>query len=252
MQRVRVVLVNTSHPGNIGSAARAMMTMGLANLYLVQPRRFPDPEATALAAGAQQVLNAAKCCSSLDEALQGTIAAFGLSARRRDLSHRALAVREGAVDAWGQTGSGDVALVFGNEMSGLSNDELIRCSALVHIPTDPGFSSLNLAQAVQVMAYELRMAAGGGETPSARTDPLASHEAIEQFYTHLQRILELTEFLDPHKPRRLMERLRRLFGRVRLEQEEINILRGILTSFEVFGDTLRRRMDGGEGRPSRS
>lgn len=245
LARVRVVLVSTSHPGNIGAAARAMKTMGLARLVLVSPRRFPDPEAEALATGATDVLAGAHLCATLEEALQGTVASFGFSARVRDLSHESLSVRAAAAQALEAAAEGDVALVFGTEMSGLSNEELIRCGALVHIPTNPDYSSLNLAQSVQVAAYELWVAAGGGAVARAFAGPAASHDELERFFQHLERVLAATEFLDPAQPRRLMDRLRRLFVRARPEREEVNILRGILTAVETF----RERGGPPAGRP---
>lgn len=231
LDRVRVVLVHTTHPGNIGAAARAMKTMGLSRLYLINPSHFPDADADARASGANDVLDQAQVCSTLDEALHGAVLAVGVSARRRDLSHRMLSPREAAPLMLEQTAAGDVALVFGTEMSGLSNDELGRCQLLTSIPANPAYSSLNLASAVQVLAYELRLAAPGGDAlplPFER-DP-ASLEDVERFYVHLEQVLVASEFLDPVYPGRMMQRLRRLFARASLEKEEINILRGILTA----------------------
>jgi len=242
LTRIRVVLVSTSHPGNIGAAARAMKTMGLTRLVLVNPRRFPDREADALAAGAGDLLAAASVCASLAEALHGTVAAFGFSARSRDLGHASAGAREAAVELVALADQGDVALVFGREMSGLTNEELIQCGRIVHIPTTPGFSSLNLAQAVQVAAYETWVAASGGAVARERAAPPAPHEDLERFFEHLERVLVATGFLDPAKPRRLMQRLRRLFVRARPEEEEINILRGILTAVETH-----RSGEGGAG-----
>ncbi|MET0205316.1 MAG: RNA methyltransferase, partial [Casimicrobiaceae bacterium] len=159
LQRIRVVLVRTSHPGNIGAAARAMLTMGLSQLVLVEPKRFPDAEATALASGATSVLDGARVVATLDNALAGATLTIGLSARPREFAGRVLPVRAAASEAVAQARRGDVALVFGTEMSGLTNDELARCSAAATIPANPGYGSLNLAAAVQVAAYELRVAA---------------------------------------------------------------------------------------------
>src|SRR5487761_1893757 len=208
LSHIRIVLSHTSHPGNIGAAARAMKTMGITSLYLVNPKKPIDAEAEAMASGASDVLHGARICASLDEVLQGTVYALAVSARRREL-----------------------AIVFGTEMSGLTNEEILQCRAVAHIPADPGYSSLNLAAAVQVLAYETRVAALGAPLPAAEGAP-ARHEDVENFYVHLEQSLRASGFLDPYNPKRLMPRLRRLFGRARLEQEEVNILRGMLTSFD--------------------
>ncbi len=245
--QVRFVLVTTTHPGNIGASARAMKAMGIRQLVLVTPRHFPDPEAVALASGADDVLDSAHVVSTLAEALLGTTMAYALSARRRELSHRALGLREAAAEAIGLCEaapveaisggpSGPIAFVFGTEMSGLSNDELIACQALVHIPVDPRFSSLNLSQAVQLVAYELRLEAGGVQLPSTEPQVLARHEEVERLCEHLEETLLASGFLDPNAPRRLMERFRRLFVRARLEHEEVNILRGVLTSMRKWAE----------------
>ena len=160
---LRIVLIRTSHPGNIGATARAMLTMGLTRLALVAPRRFPDPEAEAMASGATSVLDNAQVTGSLDEALAGTALTIGLTARPREFAGRVLDVRAAAVEAIARTADGDVAIVFGTEMSGLTNEELARCTIVATIPSNPVYGSLNLAAAVQVMAYELRVAAGQGE-----------------------------------------------------------------------------------------
>lgn len=236
---VRVVLVGTTHPGNIGAAARALKTMGLARLVLVAPRAFPDPEADARASGAADVLAQARVCPTLDEALAGTTLAIALSARRRGLSLPELDVRAAAGLAVEEAQRGDVALVFGTESVGLSNDETLKCQRIAWIPTGASYSSLNLAAAVQVVAYELRMAAAGGAPRPSTAFDAASLEEIEAFFAHLERNLVESGFLDPAQPKRLMERLRRLFGRARLEREEVNILRGILTAWDGFGRRKR-------------
>jgi len=229
---VRIVLSHPSHPGNIGAAARAMKTMGLSALHLVNPKRFPDPEATALASGADDVLGRAQVHETLDAALAGTTLAFAVTARRRDLSHPASDVRGAAAEALGA--SGDIAFVFGTEMSGLSNDEVIRCNRLAHIPAQRGFSSLNLAQAVQIVCYELRMA-GDAAIPVATVYPEATYEDVEALYAHLEASVLESGFLDPSNPRRFMERMRRLFGRARLEREEAHLLRGMLAAWDAAG-----------------
>lgn len=241
LDRVRVVLSRPSHPGNIGAAARAMKTMGLSRLWLVSPASFPDPVADARASGAGDVLAGARVVDSLQEALSGTVFAAALTARRRDLSLARLEPRAAAAELvqWSSRDTrGEVALVFGNEASGLSNEELGLCALPVTIPANPVYPSLNLGAAVQLMCYELRLAAmgqGGGE-PFLSAEPLpeaATHNEAENFFAHLESSIVASGFLDPVKPRRLMPRLRRLFGRVRLEKEEVAILRGILSSFDA-------------------
>ena len=227
LDNVRVVLSHTSHPGNIGAAARAMMTMGLTRLYLVNPKRFPDAAAEAMASGATVVLATATVCASLEEALQGTVLVVGLTARRRDLSHAMLSLREAAPQILERASEAPVALVFGTEMSGLSNSELEKCQLLITIPVNSEYGSLNLAAAVQVVAYELRSCGVAAESAS-NGFPLAAFEDVDQFYEHLERTLIEIDFLDPEHPKRLMTRLRRLFARAELEKEEVNILRGIL------------------------
>ena len=230
--RIRVVLVEPSHPGNIGAAARAMRTMGLSRLALVRPRLFPHPDAVALAANAVDVLERAHVCASLDEALEGTALAVALSARGRDLSHPMQDARDAAAELVRVAAGADAAMVFGNETAGLSNEDVLRCGRLATIPADPEHSSLNLAQAVQILAYEVRRAAGAASQARERTPDYATHEGVEAFYAQLERSLVDAGFLDPANPGRLMERLRRLFGRARLEREEVNILRGMLSAWE--------------------
>ncbi len=234
LQRVRVVLCATSHPGNIGAAARAMKTMGLTRLVLVNPKIFPDPQAEAMASGADDVLVKAKVCASLAEALQGVVLALAMTARRRELATAPLWVRDGALELAGMAAQGEVALVFGNETSGLSNEELAQCGCWAMIPTNPDFSSLNLAAAVQVMCYELRMALLGTQAVPTIADAgqLATHDEVEGVLCHFEQSAIESGFLDVASPGRLMLRLRRLFARARLEREEVNILRGFLASFQ--------------------
>ena len=235
--RLRVVLCQTTHPGNIGGAARAMKTMGFGQLHLVAPRKFPDNTATAMATGASDLLDRALVTPDLATALVGSRFAVGLTARARDLSHPMHTLEEAAVRIAGELRHGPVALVFGTEMSGLSNDELDLCQALATIPADPAFSSLNLACAVQVACYEVRRALAAAEpAPSAplrqTLRPQARSEDVEAFYRHLEQVLVASGFLDPAVPKRLMARLRRMFARARLETEEVNILRGILRALD--------------------
>lgn len=233
MNKVRVVLVEPTHPGNIGAVARAMKNMGLMNLTLVNPQCFPHADATARASGADDVLASANICVGLNEALIGCGMVIGASARLRSLSIPPLDPRQCAAQALQETARTEVALIFGREHSGLTNDELGRCHYLVHIPSAPEFSSLNLAAAVQVVCYELRMAGlvgkhTGGPRPEAE-DPVPADD-MERFYIHLQETLEQIGFLDPANPRMMMRRLRRLFNRARPNEVEMNILRGILTA----------------------
>jgi len=232
LARVRIVLCATSHPGNIGASARAMRAMGLSRLTLVAPQRFPDPEADALASGATDILRGAHVVATLDEALAGAALAIGFSARRREFAGGALPVRAAAHEALAYAARGEVALVFGSEMSGLSNAELARCQLVATIPSDPSFSSLNLAAAVQVAAYELRVASGAGQVWRAPAFEPATQDEIARLFEHGERTLVALDFLRPAHPKRLLPRLRRLFARARLEKEEVNILRGILARID--------------------
>jgi tRNA/rRNA methyltransferase len=232
LARIRVVLCQTSHPGNIGAAARALKTMGLTQLVLVAPQKFPHAEATARASGAADVLEMARVFSTLDEALAGCVLAIGFSARHRELVGQVWSAREAALEATRHTPAGDVALVFGTETFGLTNDEASRCQALAYIPANPDYGSLNLAAAVQVLAYEMRMAAGLVGGYAALTYRPAAQEEIAGLHRHAARTLRELGFFNPERPRRLLPRLRRLFSRTRLEHEEVNILRGILASVD--------------------
>lgn len=231
----RFVLVEPSHPGNVGAAARALKTMGFSRLVLVAPR-VPhvqsDPEAIAMASGADDVLASAHVVPTLGEALSGVQWSIALTARTREYGPPRLAPRAAAAHARTHVESGDIALVFGNERTGLANEHVEQCSALAHIPANPAYSSLNLAQAVQVLAYELRVAfleqtSEPAQQPAADTGALAQSDEIERMYLHLENALIALDFLDPRNPKKLMPRLRRLFARTGLEREEVNILRGI-------------------------
>lgn len=231
--KVRIVLVGTTHPGNIGAVARAMKNMGLAELVLVDPRHFPHVDATARASGAEDVLERARIVESLADALADCNYVAGTSARSRTIGWPTLLPRECAQRLVAEAQHGIAAAVFGPEKSGLTNEDLDQCHTLLTIPTVPGFSSLNLAMAVQVLCYELRMAELGDPVPPVLRDtPLASCEDLERFYRHLEQVLTASRFLDPENPRHLMRRLRRLFARAEPDQNEINILRGILASLE--------------------
>ena len=230
--RIRVVLSHPSHPGNIGAAARAMRTMGLADLRLVSPRHFPDAMATALAAGGAGVLARSRACATLDEALAGTVLAAGFTARGRSLSHPVRALREAAPEILAAARDGDVALVFGNETSGLSNEELGRCRLCVTIPANPEYGSLNLAAAVQVACYELATSASAFSMEEPRAYEPATAEDLAALYAHWQAAMEASGYLDPARPGRLMERLRRLVARAAPERSEVKALRGMLEAFE--------------------
>lgn len=230
LNNIRVVLCATSHPGNIGAAARAMKTMGLARLYLVNPARFPDSEAEWRASRATDVLATARVCASLDEALTGVAFAVACSARPREIAVEQVAAREAARKMVETARVQEAALVFGNETHGLTTEEVNKCGLMATIPANPAYSSLNLAAAVQVLSYELRVAATAGSGAQAQAREFATHEDVEGLYSHLEQAMIDTGYFNPAHPRKLMPRLRRLFGRAQLEKEEVNILRGIVKS----------------------
>jgi tRNA/rRNA methyltransferase len=237
---IRVVLSHTTHPGNIGAAARAMKTMGLRHLYLVNPRHFPDPQADAMAAGADDLLRDAVVCGSVDEALRGVVFTVAMTARLRDISIEVKTPREAMPLLLRQATQQPVALLFGTEMSGLTNEEMGKAQLLVNIPANPDFSSLNLAAAVQVVGYELNVAAQG-TIPGAPEIKPATHEQVEGLFTHLEKTLFEIGFFTTQNPARLMQRLRRLYARARLEPEEVNILRGILSVTTEYNARLKSR-----------
>ncbi len=231
LSRIRIVLVATRHPGNIGSAARAMRNMGLNDLALVEPHRFPDPEATALASGADSILEGATIYPTLAEAVADCEHVIATTARVRYVSIPFSEPRECVTRLAAGEHPGKVAIVFGRERIGLTNEELDHCREAVAIPTDPEFGSMNLAAAVQIMAYELRLAAG------AKLPELPEHQPVpqgqmEHFFGHLEKVLIATTFIDPAAPRFIMRRMRRMYGRAAPDSHEINILRGMLTSVE--------------------
>ena len=214
---IRIVLVGTTHPGNIGASARAMKTMGFKQLVLVNPEHYPNADATARASGADDVLYHAQVVNHLDAALEGCNLVLGASARRRGINCAELDPRACAQQALNISRNGQVALVFGREHSGLTNEELDRCHFMVRIPANPDYSSLNLAAAVQVLCYELRMAVELADDTADNTiindtTPAPAQE-MERFYQHLQEALLDLGFLNPSNPRHLMRRLRRLYGR---------------------------------------
>jgi tRNA (cytidine32/uridine32-2'-O)-methyltransferase len=233
--RIRFVLVRTSHPGNIGAAARAIRTMGLRRLSLVAPHAFPHSDAIALASGANDVLDHASVVPDLPAAIADCQLVLGATARRRDVPMEEIGAREAAARALAAAREGrEVALVFGNERTGLENEEIKRCHAAVLIPSDPAFASLNLAQAVQVLAYEVRKALLGGDSPlpEQKSDAPASSAELDAFFEHLERTLDAIDFHKGRSPRTIMLRLRRFYLRAQPDQRELRILHGILSDTE--------------------
>jgi len=233
LANVRIVMIETTHPGNIGACARAMKNMGLSQLYLVKPKLFPHDEATARASGASDVLQQASVCESLEQALEGCSVVIGASARRRSISWPELNPRECASLVAPHSQQATAAIVFGRESSGLSNEELDRCGYLVHIPCNDQFSSLNVAAAIQVISYELRMYLEQEKQAEGELELLdqpATSEELESLYEHMQQALIEIDFLDSDKPRKLMRRMRRLYNRAALDRREVNILRGVLSA----------------------
>ena len=234
---IRIVLVNTAHPGNIGGAARAMKNMGLAELYLVQPREYPAPRAVWRAAGARDVLANATIVESVDEAIADCGLVVGTSARERRIPWPLLNPRECGEKTFQEAASHKVALLFGREDRGLTNDELQKCHYHVHIPSNPEYSSLNLATAVQVLAYEVRMASladeQGNLPPLTDWDqPPVTAGDLEYFHEHLAETMADLKFYDPENPKQLITRMRRLFNRVRMDEMEVSILRGLLSAVQ--------------------
>ena len=236
---MRIVLVETSHPGNIGAAARAMKTMCLDSLTLVNPAEFPHSDASARASGAVDILEKARVTATLDEALTGCVLVAGTSARRRGIGPPELSPQECAMRLTSAAAGQDVALVFGRERTGLTNEELGRCHVLVNIPANPEYASLNLAAAVQVLGYELMLARAAVPAAIESDTPLATADEMERLYEHLETAALETGFLDPANPKHLMRRLRRLFNRAQPDQNEVNILRGLLAALQ--GQKARRR-----------
>lgn len=230
LNAIRVVLVETSHPGNIGASARAMKTMGLTHLYLVSPRAFPDIKAIEMAAGADDVLEDAVVVSSLKEALHGCQLILMTSARPRELDLPGLTPETAAMRINEMSDDADIALVFGRERTGLTNEELLHGHYHVEIPTNPLYSSLNLGQAVQIISYEVakQVLVPTSELVPRKQEELATSDQVEKFYEHLEHVLRVIDFLKPSNPKHVMHRLRRLFNRAKLEVTEVNILRGIL------------------------
>lgn len=242
LHRIRIVLVEPSHGGNIGGCARAMKTMGLSRLVLVAPQAYPSAEATARAVGAEDVLKDAQLCGSLEEAIADCSLVIGTSARNRRIPWPQLTPAAAAAQLRSHTedpaSPGEAAVLFGRERTGLTNDELDHCRYLLNIPANPAFSSLNLACAVQVVACEIWTVHQLRSTPTVAEmlgEPLATQQEIQGLYDHLERIMIETQFLDPDNPRLLMRRIMRLFNRTQITANEINILRGILSALAQEG-----------------
>lgn len=235
--------MQTSHPGNIGATARAMKNMGLSDLALVQPKIFPSAQATSRASGADNILATASVYSTLESALEPCELVLGASARIRHLGWSEVGPKKGCELLIAAAKTARVALVFGRENSGLTNEELELCHHLLHIPTNPDFSSLNVASAVQVLSYEIYLAVMGEqliESPKMEDRPSTSQE-FEGFFNHLLKTLEKTDFLQLYKTKRLQQRIRRIFYRSELNRTEVNILRGILTAVNNKIDGIKRR-----------
>jgi tRNA (cytidine32/uridine32-2'-O)-methyltransferase len=258
LDRVRIVLVGAQHPGNIGSAARAMKTMGLSQLVLVAPERFPHPEAVALAAGASDLLDRAARFETLAEAVTDCRLVLGCTARSRRIALEELSPRVAAARALASAdGGADVAVVFGRERTGLENDELQLCHAAVHIPANPDYSSLNLAAAVQVLAYELRIASlrespdpveasiavrRQDERPEVRSEPPATHGELEGFFSQLADTLDAIDFHKGRTPAAAIRKFRRLFLRAGLDAREVRLLRGMLADAQRMVDIAHGRL----------
>jgi TrmH family RNA methyltransferase len=230
---IRMVLVDTSHPGNIGAAARAMKNMELEDLRLVRPRQFPHAEAIARASGADDVLSRTRVSETLVGALEGCGLVLACTSRERDHYYRVLDVREAASRAVAASGLAPVGIVFGGEHSGLNNEDLAPAHALLRIPTGKEYASLNLAMAVQVVAYEIFRARGLSMPMAERAQPLADPPSMERLYAHLEQVLEEIDFRDrTQRGTNLINRIRRFLQRAELDVNEVNILRGILTAVQ--------------------
>ena len=245
---LRVVLVGTQHPGNIGAAARAMKTMGLSRLVLVAPEKAPDRDTLAMAAGADDLVDAAPVFATLAEAVADCQLVLGCTARSRRVQLEELSPREAAARAVAAAGSAEVALVFGRERTGLENNELQLCHAAVHIPSDPAFSSLNLAAAVQVLSYELRIAVLAASSPATVPAALAPHAELEGFFAQLADTLDAIDFHKGRAPESAMRKLRRLYLRVGLDSAEVRLLRGVLADAQRMA---RLAQAAGDGEPER-
>ena len=237
LENIRIVMINTSHPGNIGAAARVMKNMGLKKLYLVQPKIFPNYEATAMASGASDLLSNAIVCDSFAQALQGCHLVLGTTARERKIQHEFIDARAAGELTAIESQQQDVALVFGRERTGMTNDEIGLCHKLINIPTNPDYSSLNVASAVQIVSYEVMMALGNQNSYQTDDEPeYACSENMQRFYQHLEETLVNIDFLKLQQSPQLMPKLRHIYNRARLTEEEVNVLRGILSKTQKLID----------------
>jgi TrmH family RNA methyltransferase len=234
-EAIRIVLVDTSHPGNIGASARALKNMGLSSLVLVRPQSYPDPEATARASGAADLLAEASVLPSIDAAIAGCGLVFGTSARRRNANWRMLDARMAAAELLAAGNTRPAAVLFGGERNGLANDELARCHALIQIPADPVYESLNLAQAVQIVCYEIMMARRSSAVPPEPVSQPAGTEDMAALHRHLDAVLERIGFMHPGNAAQLRPRLERLLARAVPDEKEVRILRGLLAAIERRG-----------------
>lgn len=235
LDQIKIVLIGTSHPGNIGAAARAMKTMGLSQLVLVAPERYPHQQAIEMASGAIDILEQAEVVDNLESAIGDCHLVIGSSARPRDIQLPLYPLDELSIKLSQEQSNSKIAILFGRERTGLTNEELMSCHYHVMIDANPEYSSLNLAQAVQLFSYEVRKSASRLESnlsAAGSNEPIAQAEEVSGFFNHLQQVLIQTEFLDPANPKKVMPKLKRLFNRARLLNSEINILRGILTSIQ--------------------
>jgi TrmH family RNA methyltransferase len=235
LEKIRIILLHTSHSGNVGSVSRAMKVMGLSRLCLVDPQcDHLDGKGRALACHGADVLEQAVVCSEFDQALEGAELVFGTSARKRTFGHELLPARQAAERMVGEAGEREIALVFGSEKSGMTNEEIDRCHIHIHIPTSDEYSSLNLSQAVQVMVYELFMASLQEQPAAARKrqSALATANELDGLYKHIESIMKQTGFYKADHPRMMETRLRQLFNRAELDKQDLNLLRGILASVD--------------------
>lgn len=237
LQNIRIVMVNTSHPGNIGAAARAMKNMGLSKLVLVEPKDYPSLEAISRSVGAVDILDNATVVTDLNQAIEGCVWVAGTSARLRTIEWPILEPRECMQKALEYVDDGEVAIVFGRENSGLTNEELEKCNVLLHIPTDPDFSSLNIAAAIQVVCYECRLALGFDKTKKSKSakhryDVMADAASMDGMYNHLFESLDHLGFFGDHNPDVIMRRLKGLFNRANTTRREVSIIRGICSAMQ--------------------
>ncbi len=231
LNNIRIVLIETSHPGNIGSVARAMLTMGITDLCLVNPRHFPDKQATIMASGAEHILQQARIVSSVQDAIADCTLVIGTSAReQRSVPWPLMSAREAGTFIAEHSTTGKTAILFGRESSGLTNKELESCQYLLSIPVNPDFRSLNIASAVQVIAYECAVALEQQPVNTQQRRELATAKDMQNYYRHLEKTLIDIRYMDPDKPRLLMRKLRCLYGRIQLTKSEVNLLRGILSA----------------------